>query len=199
VAFRHATPTPGCFENELAWLARPLQCDEEEHRSRPMQATPTHVKMARLYEAETAMRGRAARVGARLELPSSALWLLQLASHADAALDDLGALADGGEGTLPGGASAVRAWARGAAGWFGDLIPPDAAGVYRAIAADMRRDIDLACDLRSEAIARRDLRLAAWCALWIDQRSCLADSLTASLAEIERAQPASVWVETPVR
>ncbi len=164
----------------------------------PSSLRSTDAPLARLYEAEAALRWRAARVGGRLELPSSAMWLLQLASHADAALDDLAGLAEAGDTGWPRSSSSARAWARGAAAWLGDLLPSDAAGVYRSIAADVRRDIDLASDLRSSAIARGDLRLAGWCALWIEQRSHLADGLARSLAE-GAAAPAGALVETPVR
>lgn len=145
--------------------------------------------LARLYEAEATMRSRCARIGARLEIATSAMLLLQLASHADAALDDLSSFADTMNVAANTGWGWLRLWARASLEWLIDLFRvQSAADGYRSVVTGARRDIELGSELRSQALSAGDARLAKWCALWIDQRSRLADGLAASL---DAAAPAA--------
>jgi hypothetical protein len=140
--------------------------------------------LARLHEAEGVIRSRSARIGARLELAASAMVLLQLASHADAALDDLSTFAEAAGVSLFGGWGWLRAWVRASVDWIAELFSiGTVADRYRGIVVAARREIEMASALRSAALAAGDLRTATWCALWIDQRSRLADGVEASLSE----------------
>jgi hypothetical protein len=157
--------------------------------------------LARMYEAEVATRSRSARIGARLEIATSAMVLLQLASHADAALEDLSSLADASNVPVSTGWAWLRAWARASFEWLAELfsVRSVAAG-YRCVVTAVRRDIELASALRAAATAAGDTRMARWCALWIEQRSGLADGLAASLDALEPAPIAGgIFVETAVR
>jgi hypothetical protein len=157
--------------------------------------------LSRLYEAEAAMRSRSARIGARLEIATSAMVLLQLASHADAALEDLSSLADASDVPVSTGWGWLRVWARASFEWLADLfsVRGVAAG-YRCVETTARRDIELASALRAAATAAGDTRMARWCALWIEQRSGLADGLAASLDAVEPAPiTGGIFVETALR
>lgn len=152
--------------------------------------------VVRLYEAEASMRGRSARIGARLEVAASAMLLLQLASHADAALDDLTSFAEAAEVPAQTRWGWMRVWARGFVEWLADLLWIGAVSDgYRAIVAIARRDIELASSLRAASLASGDGRVAAWCALWIEQRSRLAEALAATLSEPEGVSAGSILVQ----
>ncbi len=157
--------------------------------------------LARLYEAEAAMRSRSARIGARLEIATSAMVLLQLASHADAALDDLSSFAEAKSVVLHTGWAWLRFWARATRGWLVDLFSiQSVSDGYRCVVLAARRDIELASGLRAAALAGGDARMARWCALWIDQRTRLADDLAATLdAAAPAAVAGGVLVETAAR
>jgi hypothetical protein len=151
--------------------------------ARPQSPDPEAL-LARLHEAEGVMRSRSARIGARLELAASAMLLLQLASHADAALEDLTSFAEVTGVSLFRGWGWIRVWVRAAFDWIAELLSiGTVTDRYRMVVAAARRDIELASALRSASLAAGDVRTATWCALWIEQRSSLADGLEASLSE----------------
>lgn len=143
--------------------------------------TRTHLPV--LFQAEGAMRRRCAVVAARLELVSSALVLLEVACHADAALEDLDGLADARGIVLETTSSRLRTWAGSVTGWVGDLWPAAAVSGYSAVLTEMRRNVALATALRRTCLATGDRRMAEWCAMWTEQRTRLAHRLAATLAE----------------
>jgi hypothetical protein len=165
--------------------------------ARPRTSDPAAL-LARLYEAEAAMRSRSARIGARLEIATSAMVLLQVASHADAALDDLSSFADAMNVALNTWWGWLRVAAQATVAWVVDLfsVQSVAAG-YQCVVRAARRDVEIAAALRAAALSSGDARMAKWCALWIEQRTALADGLAASL---DTAEPAIVaLVETAAR
>jgi hypothetical protein len=141
---------------------------------------PTQV--AHLFRAEDAIRRRCALVASRLELAASALVLLEVACHADAALDDLDSLANARGIVLETASSRVRAWVAVLFGWIGDLWPASATRGYQELLGEMRRNLALASTLRASCVESGDRRMADWCALWTEQRAELAERLSASLA-----------------
>ena len=142
----------------------------------------------RLFRAEDALRRRCAIVGARLELAASALVLLEVVCHADAALDDLDRLAESRGVVVLTLSSRLRVLFGTVAGWLGDLWPVSATRVYEALLAEMQRSLALASSLRDDCAESGDDRMAAWCALWTEQRASLADRLAATLVEPSRAE-----------
>jgi hypothetical protein len=140
---------------------------------------PTQV--AHLFRAEDAIRRRCTLVASRLELAASALVLLEVACHADAALDDLDNLADARGIILETASSRVRAWVSVLFAWLGDLWPASATHGYWDLLEEMRRNLALAKSLRASCVASGDRRMADWCALWTEQRAELANRLSASL------------------
>lgn len=141
-----------------------------------------HVELAVLFQAEDALRRRCAIVASRLELRASALVLLQVACHADAALEDLGNLAAARGVVLDTVPSQIRVWMAGLVNWAFDLWPSRASRGYCAVLAEMRRHVFIAASLRRESLESGDGRAADWCALWTEQRQGLADRLAATLA-----------------
>ena len=152
-------------------------------RAKPRQ----HVELAVLFQAEDALRRRCAIVASRLELSASALVLLEVACHADAALEDLGTLAEARGIVLDTLPSLIRHWLVGFASWAVDLWPSSASRGYRALLAEMRRDVFLAASLHRECLESGDRRAADWCALWTAQRQGLVNRLATTLAHEQSA------------
>jgi hypothetical protein len=134
-----------------------------------------------LFHAEDAIRRRCARVAARLELTASALVLLEVACHADAALADLDDLAGARGIVLDTRTARVRAWVDAVFWWAIGLWPVSAARGYRVLLAGMQRNLALASMLRHACVESNDSRLADWCALWSQQRTTLAQRLAETL------------------
>lgn len=146
-----------------------------------------HVELAILFQSEDALRRRCAIVASRLELSASALVLLEVACHADAALEDLDGLAEARGVVLDTLPSLIRLWLAGVVNWAVDLWPASASHGYRALLADMRRDVFIAASLRRESLESGDRRAADWCALWTQQREGLANRLADTLAHDQSA------------
>jgi hypothetical protein len=144
--------------------------------------------LVRLYHAEGALRRRCAIVASRLELAASALVLLEVACHADAALDDLDALAEARGVVLVTLTSGLRAWFGAVAAWLSDLWPIAAERVYGAVLAEMQANAAIASSLQRACVASRDARAADWCDLWSEQRAALAARLGATLVKAPHQQ-----------
>jgi hypothetical protein len=142
-----------------------------------------HVGLAVFFQAEDALRRRCAMVASRLELSASALVLLEVVCHADAALDDLALLAESQGLVLDTFPTHLRVWAAGAIQWATDLWPSSATRGYRALLVEMRRHVPMATSLRRASLESGDRRMADWCAIWTEQREGLADRLAVSLAQ----------------
>lgn len=139
--------------------------------------------LALLFDAEDSMRKRCAVVASRLELAPSALVLLEVACHADAALDDIDTLASARGVALDTAASRAQAWIGSVARWVTNLWPASALREYVALLVEMRRVLAIGGSLRAASAAAGDTRMADWCALWTEQRALLANRLEATLAE----------------
>lgn len=140
-----------------------------------------HAELAVFFQAEDALRRRCAMVASRLELSASALVLLEVVCHADAALDDLVLLAEARGVVLDTLPIHLRVWAAGARQWAMDLWPSAATRGYRALLLDIRRHVPIATSLRRLSLESGDRRTADWCAIWTEQRESLADRLAVSL------------------
>ena len=146
-----------------------------------------HAHLVLLFQAEDAMRRRCAIVASRLELVTSALVLLDVVCHANAALDDLDNLADARGIVLETASSRLRAWIAVLVHWVADLWPASAARGYRGLLVEMRRSLALGDSLRAVCVESGDGRMADWCALWSEQRVTLAERLAATLAAVPGA------------
>ncbi len=141
-----------------------------------------HIELAILFQAEDALRRRCAIVASRLELGASSMVLLAVACHADAALDDLDTLAAARGVVLDTPSTVIHNWLASLLHWTGDLLSPSTRRGYRALLAEMRRDMAIGVSLRRACLESGDRTTADWCALWTEQREGLADRLAATLA-----------------
>jgi hypothetical protein len=149
-----------------------------------------------LFHGEDAVRRRCAIVAARLEIVTSAMVLLEVACHADAALDDLDTLAAARGVVLETVSARVWSWAAVAATWAGHLWPSPVFREYRVVLAAMRQNLPVAARLGRTCADCGDRRLADWCALWTEQRLGLAARLEATLAGGgSLARPSAVAIE----
>jgi hypothetical protein len=156
--------------------------------SKRLTTLDAHSHLTVLFQAEDAMRRRCAAVAARLELASSALVLLEIVCHADAALDDLDGLAMARGIVLETMTSRLRTWLAAVVGWVGGLWPTAATHGYSAVLLEMRRNVAIGSAMRRSALSAGDKRMADWCAMWTEQRTRLAHRLAATLAEAPAAE-----------
>ncbi len=152
-------------------------------------------QLALLIAAEETTRRRCAVVASRLELAASALVLLEVVCHADAALDNLDNLASSRGVALATPASRLRAWLGSIAWWLADLWPASALRGYGALLAEMQRTLTMGHALGEASAAAGDRRMADWCALWSGQRAVLVERLAATLADRRLPEePVDVYV-----
>jgi hypothetical protein len=134
-----------------------------------------------LYQAEQAALSHCTMVAQRLELGRCSVSLLEVACHADAALEDLPMLAERRNISLTRVGLAIGRLGTSLRTFMVDVVL-DTLGNYRTTLEDMRRGLDVAGRLKVAADSAGDDVLAGWCALYVAQRGPMIDRITRELA-----------------